>query len=104
VTAIWKFPVPIPRPNGRAYIDLPDGAYIRSTGIQTDDLVVWATIPDEKAATHCHRSDGKVGFVLVVRDSDRDTLIEIRCSPKGRSWDVRVKDALGRMPLVWGKP
>lgn len=49
-------------------------------------------------------SDGKVGNVLVVRDADRNTLIEIRCSPKGRSWGVRVKDDLGRMPLVWGKP
>lgn len=49
-------------------------------------------------------SDDKFGYVIVVRDADRDTLIEIRCSRKGRSWDVRVKDALGRMPLVWGKP
>ena len=49
-------------------------------------------------------SDDRVGYVLVVRDSDRNTVIEIRCSPKGRSWDVGVKDYSGDLTLVWGKP
>lgn len=55
MTAVWKFPISMPRHDGRVFIELPNEALIVSAGIQGDDLVVWAVTHGESASTHRHR-------------------------------------------------
>jgi hypothetical protein len=44
LSVVWKFAVPRPNANGRAFIDAPAVVEFLCAGIQGDEIVVWALV------------------------------------------------------------
>ena len=44
---VWKYAVPMPDRHCRAWVYLPNGAAPLSVGLQQDEMVLWALVPED---------------------------------------------------------
>lgn len=92
---VWKYVLPEPHRNGRAFVDMPADVEPLSVGIQGDEIVVWALVDPDYEPPSGYMPSGPRRFIVA------NTGMDIPGFPEGAKFLGTVTSATGIVWHIW---